>query len=131
MHPDFAAVIARALAHDPAARFVPAAKEAPAPPRPPLHAIAALVTLLLAAVAGAAIVTAFALLFPQCLGRPEGVSPELKTYVVSHQVKGSAGFVTGVPRLDIPDLEIVDKRWGQPQGSPRPRQRRRPPRRGR
>lgn len=32
----------------------------------------------LAAVAGVAIVVAFALLFPQCLGRPEGVSPELQ-----------------------------------------------------
>ncbi|MES2444787.1 MAG: AcrB/AcrD/AcrF family protein [Pseudomonadota bacterium] len=36
------------------------------------------VRLALAAAAGAAIVTAFALLFPQCLGRPEGVSPELQ-----------------------------------------------------
>lgn len=32
----------------------------------------------LAAVAGVAIVTAFALCFPQCLGRPEGVSPQLQ-----------------------------------------------------
>jgi hypothetical protein len=32
----------------------------------------------LAAVAGAAIGVAFALCFPQCLGRPEGVSPELQ-----------------------------------------------------
>jgi hypothetical protein len=34
--------------------------------------------LVLAAAAGAAIATAFALFFPQCLGRPEGVSPELQ-----------------------------------------------------
>src|ERR1700760_2258241 len=27
------------------------------------------------------------------------VSPELKTYVVTHQIKGSAGFVPGVPQL--------------------------------
>ena len=36
------------------------------------------VRLLLAVVAGTAIATGFALLFPQCLGRPEGVSPELE-----------------------------------------------------
>lgn len=36
------------------------------------------VRLALAASAGAAIAVAFALLFPQCLGRPEGVSPELQ-----------------------------------------------------
>ncbi len=35
------------------------------------------VRLVLAAVAGIAIVIAFALVFPQCLGRPEQVSPEL------------------------------------------------------
>src|SRR4051812_29701877 len=31
------------------------------------------------------------------------VSPDLKAYVVTHQIKGSAGFVPGVPRLGIPD----------------------------
>lgn len=36
------------------------------------------VRLLLGSLAGAVIVTAFALLFPQCLGRLEGVSPELQ-----------------------------------------------------
>ena len=36
------------------------------------------VRLLLGALAGAAIAAGFALLFPQCLGRPEGVSPELE-----------------------------------------------------
>jgi len=34
--------------------------------------------LLLAVIAGAVIAGGFALLFPQCLGRPEGVSPELE-----------------------------------------------------
>ena len=34
--------------------------------------------LALAVVAGAAIVAGFALVFPQCLGRPEGISPELQ-----------------------------------------------------
>ncbi|HVF92794.1 MAG TPA: AcrB/AcrD/AcrF family protein [Sphingomonas sp.] len=34
--------------------------------------------LALALAAGAAIITGFVLLFPQCLGRPEGVSPELQ-----------------------------------------------------
>ncbi len=36
------------------------------------------VRLALAVAAGAAIVVGFVLLFPQCLGRPEGVSPELQ-----------------------------------------------------
>ncbi len=40
------------------------------------------------------------------------VSPELKAYVVSHQVKGSAGFVPGVPRLGIPDQTQTDASIG-------------------
>ena len=40
------------------------------------------------------------------------VSPELKTYVVTHQVKGSAGFVPGVPRLGIPDQTQTDASIG-------------------
>jgi beta-glucosidase len=40
------------------------------------------------------------------------VSPELKTYVVSHAVKGSAGFVPGVPRLGIPDQTQTDASIG-------------------
>jgi beta-glucosidase len=40
------------------------------------------------------------------------VSPDLKTYVVSHQVKGSAGFVPGVPRLGIPDQSQTDASIG-------------------
>ena len=42
----------------------------------------------------------------------EIVSPDLKTYVVSHQVKGSAGFVPGVPRLGIPDQAQTDASIG-------------------
>ena len=40
------------------------------------------------------------------------VSPELKAYVVSHLVKGSAGFVPGVPRLGIPDQTQTDASMG-------------------
>ena len=40
------------------------------------------------------------------------VPPDLKTYVVSHQVKGSAGFVPGVPRLGIPDQTQTDASIG-------------------
>jgi beta-glucosidase len=40
------------------------------------------------------------------------VSPELKAYVVSHLVKGSAGFVPGVPRLGIPDQTQTDASIG-------------------
>jgi beta-glucosidase len=40
------------------------------------------------------------------------VSPELKTYVVTRQVKGSAGFVPGVPRLGIPDQTQTDASIG-------------------
>jgi len=40
------------------------------------------------------------------------VSPEVKTYVVTHQVKGSAGFVPGVPRLGIPDQTQTDASIG-------------------
>src|SRR6478672_8998738 len=40
------------------------------------------------------------------------VSPELKAYVVSHLVKGSAGFVPGVPRLGIPDQTQTDASLG-------------------
>jgi beta-glucosidase len=40
------------------------------------------------------------------------VSPELKTYVITHQVKGSAGFVPGVPRLGIPDQTQTDASIG-------------------
>jgi beta-glucosidase len=40
------------------------------------------------------------------------VSPELKTYVVTHQVKGSAGFVPGIPRLGIPDQTQTDASIG-------------------
>src|SRR6478672_4828688 len=40
------------------------------------------------------------------------VSPELKSYVVSHLVKGSAGFVPGVPRLGIPDQTQTDASIG-------------------
>ena len=40
------------------------------------------------------------------------VPPDLKTYVVTHQVKGSAGFVPGVPRLGIPDQSQTDASIG-------------------
>lgn len=40
------------------------------------------------------------------------VSSELKAYVVSHMVKGSAGFVPGVPRLGIPDQTQTDASIG-------------------
>jgi beta-glucosidase len=40
------------------------------------------------------------------------VSPELKSYVVTHLVKGSAGFVPGVPRLGIPDQTQTDASIG-------------------
>jgi len=40
------------------------------------------------------------------------VSPELKAYVVSHLVKGSAGFVPGVERLGIPDQWQTDASLG-------------------
>jgi beta-glucosidase len=40
------------------------------------------------------------------------VSPELKTYIVTHQVRGSAGFVPGVPRLGIPDQTQTDASMG-------------------
>jgi beta-glucosidase len=42
----------------------------------------------------------------------ETVPSALKTYVVSHQVKGSAGFVPGVPRLGIPDQTQTDASIG-------------------
>jgi beta-glucosidase len=42
----------------------------------------------------------------------EIVSPELKTYIVTHLVKGSAGFVPGVPRLGIPDQTQTDASIG-------------------
>ena len=40
------------------------------------------------------------------------VPPALKTYVVTHQIKGSAGFVPGVPRLGIPDQTQTDASLG-------------------
>jgi len=40
------------------------------------------------------------------------VSPELKAYVTSRLVKGSAGFVPGVPRLGIPDQTQTDASMG-------------------
>jgi beta-glucosidase len=40
------------------------------------------------------------------------VSPELKNYVINHLVKGSAGFVPGVPRLGIPDQTQTDASMG-------------------
>jgi beta-glucosidase len=40
------------------------------------------------------------------------VSPELKIYVINHLVKGSAGFVPGVPRLGIPDQTQTDASMG-------------------
>ena len=40
------------------------------------------------------------------------VPPDLKAYVVTHQVKGSAGFVPGVPRLGIPDQTQTDASLG-------------------
>ena len=42
----------------------------------------------------------------------EIVSPELKTYIVTHLVKGSAGFVPGIPRLGIPDQTQTDASMG-------------------
>src|SRR3954449_10658389 len=42
----------------------------------------------------------------------EIVSPELKAYVVTHLVKGSAGFVPGVPRIGIPDQTQTDASIG-------------------
>ena len=42
----------------------------------------------------------------------ETVPADLKTYVVTHQVKGSAGFVPGVPRLGIPDQTQTDASIG-------------------
>ena len=44
---------------------------------------------------------------------PDEIVPaDLKTYVVTHQVKGSAGFVPGVPRLGIPDQTQTDASIG-------------------
>jgi beta-glucosidase len=40
------------------------------------------------------------------------VPADLKTYVITHQVKGSAGFVPGVPRLGIPDQTQTDASIG-------------------
>ena len=40
------------------------------------------------------------------------VSPELKTVVMTRAVKGSAGFVPGVPRLGIPDQTQTDASIG-------------------
>jgi beta-glucosidase len=40
------------------------------------------------------------------------VSPNLKTYVTSRLVKGSAGFVPGIPRLGIPDQTQTDASIG-------------------
>ena len=40
------------------------------------------------------------------------VSPELKTYVMTRAVKGSAGFVPGIPRLGIPDQTQTDASIG-------------------
>jgi beta-glucosidase len=40
------------------------------------------------------------------------VAPELKSYVVTRQVKGSAGFVPGIPRLGIPDQTQTDASIG-------------------
>jgi len=40
------------------------------------------------------------------------VPPDLKTYIVTHQVQGSAGFVPGVPRLGIPDQTQTDASMG-------------------
>jgi beta-glucosidase len=40
------------------------------------------------------------------------VSPELKAYVIARAVKGSAGFVPGVPRLGIPDQTQTDASIG-------------------
>jgi beta-glucosidase len=42
----------------------------------------------------------------------ETVPADLKTYVVTHQVKGSAGFVPGIPRLGIPDQTQTDASIG-------------------
>jgi beta-glucosidase len=42
----------------------------------------------------------------------ETVPADLKTYVVTHLVKGSAGFVPGVPRLGIPDETQTDASMG-------------------
>ena len=42
----------------------------------------------------------------------ETVSPDLKAYVTSRLVKGSAGFVPGVPRLGIPDQTQTDASMG-------------------
>jgi beta-glucosidase len=44
---------------------------------------------------------------------PDDIVPaDLKTYVVTHQVKGSAGFVPGIPRLGIPDQTQTDASIG-------------------
>ena len=44
---------------------------------------------------------------------PDDVVPaDLKAYVVSHQVQGSAGFVPGIPRLGIPDQTQTDASMG-------------------
>ena len=40
------------------------------------------------------------------------VSPELKAYIVANAVKGSAGFVPGIPRLGIPDQTQTDASMG-------------------
>jgi beta-glucosidase len=40
------------------------------------------------------------------------VSPDLKSYVLAHAVKGAAGFVPGVPRLGIPDQTQTDASMG-------------------
>jgi beta-glucosidase len=42
----------------------------------------------------------------------EVVAPDLKAYVIERAVKGSAGFVPGVPRLGIPDQTQTDASMG-------------------
>ena len=56
----------------------------------------------LAVAAGAVIVAGFALLFPQCLGRPEQVSPELAQQLAQQRARGQADLHAPVPHR-VPD----------------------------
>ncbi|MET0307586.1 MAG: AcrB/AcrD/AcrF family protein [Sphingomonas sp.] len=67
--------------------------------------------LVLAAAAGAIVVAGFALLFPQCLGRPEQVSDELYTTWLSNVREARPiyrhPFKTGFPIATLPILGII------------------------
>lgn len=73
------------------------------------------VRIVLAAIVGAAVIAFFASAWPQCLGRPERISPELEQLWFSHINEAKPlyqhGWRTAFPTLALPAMGVIGAAW--------------------